>query len=188
MIYSNGNAPVAIAVEQKLIAQYANRIGFKSQLFNVKVGDKNYKVLPKQIQVHPVTDAPEHADFLSVTDESRVRVWVKVKFTNMDRAPGIKRGGTLNIIRRDLELFCTAANIPTTISIDLTGRQIGDSIHISEVALPEGATPTITDRDFTVAAIVGRQAEKEETEEAAAVEEGAEEADGEEGSEEGSEE
>src|SRR5690606_35600049 len=109
-------------------------------------------------------DAPEHVDFLTVDDNTRLSVLVPVRFVNQEKSPGIKRGGTLNMIRRRLELSCLVKNIPEEVVIDLAGLQIGDSVHISGVTLPEGARPTITDRDFTICAIVGRRAEKATTE------------------------
>lgn len=183
IIYGEGIAPVMVTVEQKAISMAYWKSGFMSQLFDLKTKEKTYRVLPKQIQLHPVTDYPEHADFLHVKDDTKVKVLVKVVFHNADKAPGIRRGGTLNVVRREIELLCSAANIPSLLEYDLTGKQIGDSVHISHLDLPEGVTPAIADRDFTVATIVGRKAEKEETEEGAEGEEGEEGAEGEEGEE-----
>ena len=138
---------------------------------------KKERVLPRQIQLHPVTDVPLHVDFMRVTEKTKIVVQVPVRFLNADKSPGIKRGGVLNVVRRDIELLCTAANIPSEIVADLDGMQIGESVHVSSVSIPEGAVPTITDRDFTIATIVGRGAAK------AATAEGEEEGDDEEGEE-----
>lgn len=164
IIYGEGIAPVMVTVEQKAISLAYWKSGFMSQLFDLKTEGKTYRVLPKQIQLHPVTDYPEHADFLHVSDDTKVRVFVNVVFKNAEKAPGIRRGGTLNVVRRDIELLCSAASIPSLLEYDLTGLQIGDSVHISQFDLPEGVSPAIADRDFTVATIVGRKAEEEETE------------------------
>ena len=145
-------------------------------------------MLCRDLQVHPVTDAPLHADFLRVTEQTLIDVEIAVHFENEEESPGLKMGGVLNIVRHSIEVNCRAGAIPDMVVIDLTGREIGDSIHISEIVLPEGVQPTITDRDFTIATIAaptvlaaeeeeeeaGEEVEGEEGEEGAA-EEGAEE-------------
>ena len=103
---------------------------------------------------HPVTDRPLHADFLRLSKDSTVNVNVPVVFANEEDSPGLKRGGVLNVVRHELELICDGNRIPEEISIDVTGLDIGDSIHISSVTLPEGSTSSITDRDFTIATII----------------------------------
>jgi large subunit ribosomal protein L25 len=110
-------------------------------------------VLCRDIQLHPVTDVAMHADFLRVTDRTRIAVEVPVRFLNEEECPGLRAGGVLNIVRHDVELNCRAGAIPSEITIDLANREIGDSIHISEVSLPDGVTPVIDDRDFTIATI-----------------------------------
>lgn len=175
IVYGAGvKEPVKLSIElAEFLKQYQRR-GFKSRLLELKAGKESYCVLPRDVQTHPVNDIPEHADFYAVTDKTTLKVMVPVRFFNHDKAPGIKRGGTLNIVRRDLELSCTPANIPEVIEIDLAGRRIGDSIHVSHIELPENVTPVIQDRDFTIAALVGRRGMKEETEEAVEGEEAAE--------------
>jgi large subunit ribosomal protein L25 len=101
-----------------------------------------------------VTDRPIHADFLRLTGDSMVEVQVPVVFINEDASPGLKKGGVLNIVRHELELACPNAEIPDEIQIDVTGKEIGDAIHISEVTLPKGVTSVITDRDFTIATLI----------------------------------
>ena len=120
---------------------------------NIKVDGTVTTVLTRDIQMHPVTDEPLHMDMLRVGKKSSVAVAVPVEFINEDLAPGLKVGGVLNIVRHEVELNCPAGNIPEKIVIDLSGVNVGDSIHISAVTLPDDATPTITDRDFTIATL-----------------------------------
>jgi large subunit ribosomal protein L25 len=110
-------------------------------------------VLARDIQFDPVTDRVLHADFMRVTDTTRVRVNVPVAFTNEGLSPGIKRGGVLNVVRHDIEMYCSAGNIPQSITVDVAELDIGDSVHISMVKLPQGVRPVITDRDFTIASV-----------------------------------
>ena len=128
------------------------------------------------MQLDPVRDFPIHVDFMRVSKDSLVTVDVPVHFLNEAASPGIKRGGILNVVRHEIEVRCPADSIPGFFEVDLTGLEIGDSIHISAIKLPEGVRPTIAERDFTVATIVGRAAEEGAPgAAAAAAEEGAEE-------------
>jgi large subunit ribosomal protein L25 len=179
VIYGKGLKETAsISLPKKELSMAFHKGGFFSKLVNIKVGDKVYHTIPRDVQLHPVSDQIEHADFLNVTSESRINVFVPVQFRNVERCAGIKRGGTLNIVRHDLELVTTPDNIPDDIVIDIKEANIGDSIHISMVDLPEGVTPAITDRDFTIATIAGRGGKADKEDEAAegAEGEGAEEA------------
>ena len=115
---------------------------------------------PKDVAFHPVKDRPIHADFLRISKDAKVHVEVPVVFANVEASPGLKRGGVLNIVRHELELVCEADKIPDEISIDVTGFDVGDSIHISNVALPKGVESAISDRDFTIATIVAPSALK----------------------------
>lgn len=165
IIYGGGKKEVKISVDIKELVTENNRGHFTSKIYHLDTGKEKFRVLPLDIQVHPVTDVPEHADFIHVEPGSEIRVKVKVVFRNADKSPGIKRGGVLNVIRHDIELICLENAIPKKLELDLAGLQIGDSLHISNVKLPEGSRPTITTRDFTIATIVGRM--KDEAEEAA---------------------
>ena len=160
VIYGNKENPQAIHVEEKALLKALHTGHFMNSVVMVEVGGKAVRTLPKDVAFHPVTDRPLHADFLRISEHAKVTVNVPVHFLNELAAPGIKRGGVLNIVRHELELTCDAAEIPDEISIDLTGYEVGDSIHISQVALPNGVTPTITDRDFTIATIVAPSALK----------------------------
>jgi large subunit ribosomal protein L25 len=135
------------------------------------------RVIPRQVQLDPIRDFPIHVDFMRVAKDALVTVDVPVRFLNDAASPGIKRGGILNIVRHEIPVRCPADAIPDHFDVDLTGLEIGDSVHISAIKLPEGVKPTITERDFTVATIVGRTAEEAApTAAAVAAEPGAEEA------------
>ncbi|MGH6783001.1 MAG: 50S ribosomal protein L25/general stress protein Ctc, partial [Sphingomicrobium sp.] len=140
----------------------------------VEVGGKPNRTLPKAVDFHPVSSRPIHVDFLRIGEHTKVTVAVPVRFDNDEASPGLKRGGVLNVVQHEIELVCDAAHIPEALHIDLEGLEIGDSIHISDVKLPDGVKPAIDDRDFTVATIVAPSAMKAEE-----AEEEAEEAEGE---------
>jgi large subunit ribosomal protein L25 len=123
--------------------------------------------LPKAVDFHPVTSRPIHVDFLRIGEHTKVHVSVPVRFDNEDASPGLKRGGVLNVVVHELEIVCDAAHIPSEIHHPLDGLEIGDSVHISQVKLPDGVTPANTEEDFTVATIVAPSAMKAEEEETA---------------------
>jgi large subunit ribosomal protein L25 len=133
---------------------------FMNSVVMIDAGGQTTRTLPKDVQFHPVSSRPVHVDFLRISEHSKVTVNVPVRFTDEEQSPGIKRGAVLNIVKHEIELSCDAAEIPDDIAISLNGLDVGDSIHISNVALPKGATPTITDRDFTIATIVAPSALK----------------------------
>jgi len=128
---------------------------FLSTVFDIEVGGRTLKAIPRDVQLDPVKDFPLHVDFQRIGKDNRVRVGVPVRFINEALSPGLKRGGVLNIVRHDIEVWCPADKIPDHFEVDLTGLAIGRSVHISAVALPEGVKPTIIDRDFTIATIAG---------------------------------
>src|SRR5690606_12979383 len=127
---------------------------------------KTTRAIPRDVQFDPVKDFPTHVDFLRLTKGAKLDVWIPVSFINEEESPGITRGGVLNIVRHEVELTCPVDAIPDEIVGDLTGLDIGDSLHISAFTLPEGVVPTITDRDFTVATVAAPAALKSEEEEA----------------------
>jgi large subunit ribosomal protein L25 len=133
---------------------------FMNSIVNIEIGGKTVRTLPKDVAFHPVTDRPTHVDFLRLTGDSKVEVAVPVVFINEEASPGLKKGGVLNIVRHELELVCASDSIPEEIQIDVTGRDVGESIHISDVTLPKGVTSAITDRDFTIATLVAPSALK----------------------------
>lgn len=160
VIYGNKEDPTPIHVEEKLLIKQLSGGHFMNTIVMVDVGGQTVRTLPKDVAFHPVTDRPLHADFLRLAEGATVTVNVPVSFVNEEASPGLERGGVLNIVRHDLELECDASRIPESIEIDLTGLEIGDSIHISQVTLPEGSTSVIDDRDFTIAGLVAPSALK----------------------------
>jgi len=160
VIYGNNEDPQTVHVEEKSLSKLLGTGHFFNSVITLEVGGKKVRTLPKDVAFHPVTERPLHADFLRVSAHAKVTVNVPVRFTNEDASPGLKRGGVLNVVRHELELVCDAARIPDEITIDATGFDVGESIHISHVNLPKGTEPTITDRDFTIATIVAPSALK----------------------------
>lgn len=160
VIYGGNEQPVMIHVEEKELRRQLGTGHFMNSVVNIELGGKTISALPKDVAVHPVTDRPEHADFLRLSKGSKVEVNVPVVFINEEKSPGLKKGGVLNVVRHELDLFCAADKIPSEIEIDVTGKDVGDSIHISEVTLPAGSESAITDRDFTIATLVAPSALK----------------------------
>lgn len=154
VIYGGNEEPLAIHVEEKLLVKQLGTGHFFNSIVEVEVGGKTVRTLPKDVAFHPVNDRPLHADFLRLSANSTVHVEVPVVFVNEAASPGLKRGAVLNIVRHELELVCEADKIPDDIAIDVTGLDVGASIHISHVTLPAGVKSAITDRDFTIATIV----------------------------------
>jgi large subunit ribosomal protein L25 len=168
VIYGEKQEPLSVHLEEKLLMKMMSNGHFMNTVVMVDVGGKANRTLPKDVQFHPVTSRPIHVDFLRIGEHAQVNVNVPVNFIDEEEAPGLKRGGVLNVVRHDLELVCDAARIPDQITISLAGLDIGDAIHISQVSLPEGSKSAIDDRDFTVATVVAPSAMKAEAEEAAA--------------------
>ena len=165
-------------MEARVVRKVIHEPGIFGRLLNINIDGKDNTVLTRDIQMHPVSDEPLHMDMLRVGASSTVSVAVPVEFINHELSPGLKIGGVLNVVRFEVELNCPAGDIPEKITVDLDGIKIGDSVHISAIPLPEGTTPTITDRDFTVATLqspgggVKNEDEEEGGEEEAAAAEG----------------
>ena len=153
VIYGDKKDPVGITMEAREITKIVHQPGIFGRLLEIDVAGTKSTVLTRDIQFHPVSDVVMHLDFLRVSQSATVAVAIPVEFINEDKCPGIKIGGVLNVVRYEVELNCPATAIPEKITIDLDGVKIGDSIHISAISLPEGVSPTITDRDFTVATL-----------------------------------
>lgn len=162
VIYGDQKTPIPIVIEQKLLVRHLNTGGFFNTLFNIDVDGELNRVLPRDVQLHPVTDVPEHVDFLRVSSSTKISVEVPVEFTGEDASPGLRVGGVLNVVRYTVEVSCTPDLIPSNLVIDLSNSEVGDSLHISAVNLPEGVTATISDRDFTIATIVAPTVVREE--------------------------
>jgi large subunit ribosomal protein L25 len=199
VIYGDNKPPLAITLPYKEVHMRIHAGGFLTTIATIDLDGQKHQVLPKDFQLDPVRDFPMHVDFLRVGKNTIVTVEIPVHFANEDKAQGIRRGGVLNVVRYSIECSVPANAIPDAIEVDLAGLDIGDSVHISAVKLPEGVKPTITDRDFTIATIAapaGLKLEQEEAaeaaeaaaeEEAVAEEAPSEEAEGEAGEEEGKE-
>ena len=184
IVYGGGGEPLCVSLDHNLLEREINQRGFFARLYDLKVGDDTIRVLPRDVQVDPVTDAPLHIDFIRYVAGTAMAVSVEVRFEGQEESEGLKRGGVLNIVRHEVELLCPLEAIPEFIVANVAGREIGDSIHISDIDLPEGVSPTITDRDFTVATIaaptviVEPEEEVEEGEEGEGEETDVEEAEG----------
>lgn len=168
VIYGEKQTPELISIDGRDLLKELNKGNFFSRLFNVEFEGKAERVLARDVQLDPVSDRPIHVDFQRIGKGSRIRIFIPVQFLEQDQSPGIKKGGVLNIVRHEVEFFCQPDNIPESISISLSGMEIGHSIHISAFALPEGVRPVIQDRDFTVATIAAPTKEEEKPAEAAA--------------------
>jgi large subunit ribosomal protein L25 len=167
VIYGDKKDPEAIHIAERELSKLLGSGHFMNSIVEVEIDGKKVVTLPKDVAFHPVSDRPLHVDFLRIAKGSTVEVSVPVVFVNEEASPGLKRGGVLNVVRHELELVCDATKIPDQIEVDVTGTDIGDSIHISAVTLPKGSESAITDRDFTIATIVAPSALKSSDGEAA---------------------
>jgi large subunit ribosomal protein L25 len=168
VIYGAGEPALPIALDANQTKQLIFAGHFLTTVFEIEVDGAKTRAIPRDYQLDPVKDFPVHVDFLRLAEGQRIKVEVPVHFINQEASPGLKRGGTLNIVRHTVELEVPADAIPNSLDADLTGFNIGDSLHISAIELPENVRPTITDRDFTVATIVAPSGLKEEAAAAAA--------------------
>lgn len=175
VLYGGDEAPIAINLKQNEVIKAINTGQFLSSTATLVHDGSKQLVIPQAIQMHPVTDQPQHVDLFRVSKNQVLTVEVSVNFLNEEASPGLKKGGALNVVRFAVELNVRADSIPDSLDADLTGLDIGDNVKISDIKLPDGAEPTITDRDFTIASIVGRgiaadDASEDEAPEAAEVE------------------
>lgn len=154
VIYGDKKPPVTVSLAYNEILKAIYDGGFLSHVIELDVDGTKHRVIPRDYQLDVVKDQPLHVDFLRVSGNSSLHVEVHVAFINEEQSPGLKRGGTLNVVRHTVELIAPANEIPEEITVDLTGYDIGDSIHISAVTLPKGVKPAISDRDFTIATVV----------------------------------
>jgi len=168
IVYGGEREPQPVSVTRKELDRLLATGVFFNTLYELKTDGKAQRVLPRDVQYNVVTDVPIHVDFLRVAADAEIVIEVPVLFLNEDDCDGLRRGGVLNVVRHDVEVRCRADAIPENIEADLAGLDIGDSVHISAVKLPEGVTPTITDRDFTIATIAAPTVTPTEEEEAAA--------------------
>lgn len=188
VIYGDKQPPAPISFDHTELWLHIRTGQFLNTIFTVNVDGGSIRAIPRDVQMDPVRDFPLHVDFLRLGEGARINVEVPVHFINDEESPGLKRGGVLNIVRHAIEVRCVAESIPEFLEADLTGLDIGDTIHASAIPLPENVALTVTDRDFTVATIAGRMAEIREDEEAEDEEAAAEREEAEEEGEEGGEE
>ena len=153
VIYGDKKEPESITLEQRDITKLYNSGRLMSTLIQIDLNGKKTRAIARDVQLHPVKDSILHADFLRLGKGAKIAVEIPVNFLNEDTCPGLKQGGVLNVVRYQVELNCPASEIPESIELDLAEANIGDSLHISDVKLPEGVVPTIADRDFTIATI-----------------------------------
>jgi large subunit ribosomal protein L25 len=175
VIYGDNKEPQAVQIPLNEIVRLINRGGFLSHMYNIEVAGKKTSVLPRDLQLHPVSDVPLHIDFLRLGKGMTVVMAVPVKVVGEEECIGLTKGGVINHTRHDIELNVPADNIPEAIEVSVAALDIGGAVKISDVTLPKGAVPTITDRDFTICAIVAPSALKSSGTDEDAAEEGAEE-------------
>ena len=153
IVYGDGKEPVALNINYNYLLKRLKQGRFLQSLFNLKVeGQSDVHVVCRGVQRDVVKDLPTHVDFMRIHDDSKIELFIHVEFVNHEASPGLKRGGTLTVIRHEVELEVTASDIPDHITVDLTGKQIGDVIHINDIPLPAGVKPTVS-RNFAVANI-----------------------------------
>ena len=162
VVYGGDEEPRAVAVKMNEVLKALNSGDFLGSMIELSHEGKTQKVFTKDVQFHPVTDFPMHVDFYRVTNKTKIDVEVPVTFVGEDKSPGLKRGGVLNVVRYAVEVTAPAGDIPEGFEADVSELDIGDGINISDIKLPKGITPTITDRDFTIATIVASRTSKTE--------------------------
>ncbi len=163
VIYGNKEEPVMLTIERRVLVQELDNPQFFIELVDVELDGKKHRVLARDVQFHPVSDTPMHVDFLRFDPNRKITAAVPVVFEGEDESPGLRSGGVLNIVRHEVEVLCTADNIPPELILQLAGLEVGDSVHASSVTLPDGVEFTITDRDFTIATIAAPTVVVEET-------------------------
>lgn len=162
VIYGNGVDSTSIALDEKDFLLFYQKGGIFNKLVDIQLNGKTYHVLPRVVETHPVSDKPEHVDFLNVTESSIIRVSVPVRIKGLERCIGVKRGGVLNIVRHEIDLLCKPGDILSNISIDVSELNIGDTVHIDQIELPANVKPAITTRNFTIVSVAGRGSDEDE--------------------------
>jgi large subunit ribosomal protein L25 len=168
VVYGGKDTPENVSVERHALERHTQTGTFLTTLFMLEVGGKKTRVIPRDVQLDPVSDRPIHVDFMRLPEGARLKIAIPVRFRGQETSPGIKRGGVLNIVRHEVELLCPADNIPEYLEADLSAMDIRDSLHISGIKLPDGVKPTVRERDFTIASIVAPTSVIEEQKAAAA--------------------
>ena len=187
IIYGGTEKNQTISLSTKEVKSLIDQENFLSNIISLKIDGKSMNVLPRDVAFDPISDNPIHVDFLRIVKDAKIILEIPVKFINNETCPGLKRGGVLNIVRRKVELKCPTENIPTELVVDLEGLEIGTSIKISSINLPENVKPTIQGRDFVIATVAAptifKEPEKPVEDESAGGAEGAESTEGTEGTE-----
>ena len=168
VLYGGKGQPENLSVERHTLERQVETGNFLTTLYMLDIEGKKQRVIPRAVQVDPITDRPVHVDFMRLEEGAKVKLDIPVRFKNHAESPGLKKGGVLNIIRHEVLMLCPADNIPDSIEADLAGLDIHGTIHISSIKLPEGAKPLIRERDFTIASIVAPTSVIEEQRAAAA--------------------
>jgi len=161
IIYGSKEKSQPLSLKKITIKKLLENSNFMSSVIEITINGEKHKVLTRDIEFDPLNNEPLHIDFQKIKSGTKIAVFVPVKFINQDTCPGLKLGGVLNIVRRKIELKCPAENIPTEIIVDLAGKEMNESIHISAIKLPENVKPTISDRDFTIATVAAPTVVKE---------------------------
>ena len=174
VVYGGKTENQKISLTKKQVKTLLEKENFSSDVMTLKIEGKDYNVLPREVSFDTVSDEPIHIDFLRIVEGSKIDLEIPVKFINDEKCPGLKRGGVLNIVRRKVELTCPSENIPKELIVDLNDLDIGASIKISSVKLPENIKPTISDRDFVIATVAAPTVVKEPEKPAETTEEGSE--------------
>ena len=183
IIYGGTEKNQKISLSKKQVKYLIEQENFLSNIISLNIDSQSIRVLPREVSFDTLTDDPIHIDFLRIVKGAKIIIEIPVKFINNDKSPGLKRGGVLNIVRRKIELKCATENVPNELVVDLDGLEIGTSIKISSITLPENVTPTIQGRDFVVATVAAPTVFKEPEKPAEEGAEGAEAAEGAEGAE-----
>ncbi|MDB3873281.1 50S ribosomal protein L25/general stress protein Ctc [Pelagibacteraceae bacterium] len=161
ILYGDIEKNISLSVKKSSLDHFLKTTNFKSKVIKITIDGKEFEVLPRDIEFDTLTNQPIHVDFQKLSANTKVVVWIPVRFLNEEICPGLKMGGVLNIVRRKVELSCPADKIPSELIVDLASREIGESIHISAIKLPDGVLPTIKDRDFTIATVAAPTVVKE---------------------------
>jgi large subunit ribosomal protein L25 len=161
ILYGDIEKNISLSVKKSSLDHFLKTTNFKSKVIKITIDGKEFEVLPRDIEFDTLTNQPIHVDFQKLSANTKVVVWIPVRFLNEETCPGLKMGGVLNIVRRKVELSCPADKIPSELIVDLARREIGESIHISAIKLPDGVLPTIKDRDFTIATVAAPTVVKE---------------------------
>ena len=155
IVYGSDKAPISVSIDTKELERVCYSSAFFSHVIDTDLGNGVEKILPRDIDFYPIIDKPSHVDFQRGSANSKIKANITIEFINEDKSPGMKKGGILNVVIHQLECICSATNIPEKIIFDLAGKDIGESLSLDDVSLPNGVVPTHRERDFIIATLVG---------------------------------